>query len=238
MEIIKKNYEREIIEREIPDRPMRSLRKSIKKTKPVKKPIIAEIKPKGPDEKKSRKIDVEKTAKMFEKYAAGISVLTEPFFFDGNIFYLKVVHDTVRLPVLRKDFILRKDQIRESASLYADAVLLITSCLKEELGKMLDECDKYGLEALVEVKNEEEIELALNFGSKIIGINNRDLNTLEIDKTKTIRLAGLIPNNITKIGMSGYSNKKEVNEALKHVDALLIGKSIMDNPDKLRELVS
>ncbi len=237
-EILQKNSGREIIDREVPERSMRSLKKSIDELKPIKNPIIAEIKPKSPDEKEFLRVDVAGLAKNFEEFAVGISVLTEPFFFKGDLSYLKIVHDNVRLPVLRKDFILYKDQIKESASLYADAVLLITTCLGEELGKMLDECEKYGLEALVEVQNEEEIDLALSFGSNIIGINNRDLKTLVIDKSKTIKLAGLIPNKVTKVGMSGYSKKEEVNEALKYVDALLIGKSLMKNPDKLKEMIS
>ena len=216
------------------------LKKAIKLCKD-RNPVITEIKPSSPSKGRLRDISLEKVKdiaiKMKNGGAVGISVLTEPKYFNGdykNLVYAKLSG----LPILMKDFIIDKYQV-EIANEVADSILLIVSILKDDLGKFLDYADDYDLDALVEVHNEEEIDLALNYGAKMIGINNRDLRTLKIDLKNTERLAPLIPKKIVKVGESGIYTKDELKYILKYVDAALIGSSIMESDDiekKVREL--
>ena len=148
----------------------------------------------------------------------------------------------VNLPVLRKDFIIDEIQIREALVWGADAILLIVRILSEaQLKELLQVCHENGLAALVEVHDQEDLEKALDAKAEIIGINNRDLDTFEINLQTTHELAPQIPESHIIVGESGIHNKKDI-EGLKgsKVNAVLIGSSLMSSDDmeiKTREMV-
>ncbi len=202
-------------------------------------PVIAEVKPSSP----SRFIrdvtpnDSAEIAGQMEKGgAAAISVLTEPTFFKGSIENLKLVRTAVNIPVLRKDFILDIAQIHEVRS---DMLLLIAGVLGEKLDSFVEETLSSGREPLVEVHNSKELENALSTGAKIIGINNRDLNTLKVDITTTEKLAPLISDRII-VSESGISTPEDAVRMIEAgADALLVGTSIMQGNvyEKTYELV-
>jgi indole-3-glycerol phosphate synthase len=177
--------------------------------------------------------------------AAAISVLTEPKYFQGSIDYIKRIKDALgdkRIPLLRKDFIFDPYQIYQSRAYGADSLLLIVAILKPgELRKLLSLSHQLGMKCLVEVHNEDELEVALGSGAEIIGINNRDLNTFEVNIATTERLRPLIPSDRIVISESGISNGHDM-ERLKEwgVNAALIGEALMSSPDiaaKMRELL-
>ncbi len=174
--------------------------------------------------------------------ASAISVLTDERFFDGKLEYLKMIKERVTIPVLRKDFIIDEYQIYESAVAGADAILLITQILTpEELNRYLNIARELGLDCLVEVKNEEDIEKAVNSHASIIGINNRNLENFEVDISNTQRLIRLIPQGKIIVSESGIETYEDV-MFLKSlgVHAVLIGETFMraDNiGDKVRELM-
>ncbi|GAI08611.1 unnamed protein product, partial [marine sediment metagenome] len=136
--------------------------------------------------------------------AAAISVLTETNYFQGSIDHLGAIREEVRLPLLRKDFIFDQYQVYESCAYGADALLLIVAILsQEQLGELLSLSNSLGLSCLVEVYNEDDLEKALLSGAKIIGINNRDLNTFTVDINTTRRLAPLVPKGRIMVSESG-----------------------------------
>jgi indole-3-glycerol phosphate synthase len=219
------------------------LSKEIKKAKETKNPIITEIKPSSPSKGDIRKIefkDVKNIAKeMVEGGATALSILTEPKYFNGSYKNLIVARD-VDIPILMKDFVVDFYQIDIASEIGANAVLLIISALGEDVGDFLDYAKENDLECLVEVHNEDEIDIALDAGAKIIGINNRDLKTLKIDLSTTEKLSHLIPKNKLKVGESGIYTKEQLNYILKFTDAALIGSSIMESEsikDKIKEFV-
>ena len=174
--------------------------------------------------------------------ASAISVLTDERFFDGKLEYIKMVKDRVSVPVLRKDFIIDEYQIYESTLVGADAILLIARILtQEELTDYLTIAREMGLDCLVEVNNEEELEKALKSHAAIIGINNRDLSTFRVDFSKTERLVRLIPENKVIVSESGIETYEQV-MFLKSlgVNAVLIGETFMRATNigqKVRELM-
>ncbi|ADC69917.1 Indole-3-glycerol-phosphate synthase [Methanocaldococcus sp. FS406-22] len=219
------------------------LSKAIKKAKEIKNPIITEIKPSSPSKGNIREMnleDVKNIAKeMVEGGATALSILTEPKYFNGSYHNLIVARE-VNIPILMKDFIVDFYQIDIASEIGANAVLLIVSALKEDVGEFLDYAKENNLECLVETHDKDEIEIALDAGAKIIGINNRDLKTLKIDLSTTERLAPLIPKSKLKVGESGIYTKEQLNYILKFTDAALIGSSIMESEnikEKVMELV-
>jgi len=218
------------------------LSKAIKTAKNIKNPIITEIKPASPSKGNIREIkleDVKNIAKeMVEGGATALSILTEPKYFNGRYENLIAARE-VDVPILMKDFIVDFYQIDIASEIGANAVLLIVSTLKEDVGEFLDYAKDNDLECLVEVHNEDEVEIALDAGAKIVGINNRDLKTLKIDLSTTERLAPLIPKSKLKVGESGIYTKEQLNYILKFTDAALIGSSIMESKnikEKVMEL--
>ncbi len=215
------------------------LSKAIKRVKEIKNPIITEIKPSSPSKGSIREItleDVKNIAKeMVEGGATALSILTEPKYFNGSYHNLIVARE-FDIPILMKDFIVDFYQIDIASEIGANAVLLIVSTLKDDVGEFLDYARENDLECLVETHSEDEIEIALDAGAKIIGINNRDLKTLKIDLSTTEKLAPLIPKNKIKIGESGIYTKEQLNYILKFTDAALIGSSIMES-ENIREKV-
>jgi len=207
--------------------------------------IIAEVKKASPSEGAIKEVKPEEQAKLYEEAGAvAISVLTEPHYFKGSLDDLKRVRETVNLPILRKDFTIDKIHILEAKAFGADIILLIVRMLSErELYELLRFSEELGLSALVEVFSLDEAKRALDAGAKIIGINNRDLETFKVDISRSKELAPKIKELGAKfvIAESGISKREEVLELMNHqVDGFLIGTSLMksDNPyKKLRELM-
>ena len=218
----------------------RSFHESIKARKQQNLiPVIAEVKPSSPA-RAIRNVTPQDAAEIARQMEAGgaaaISVLTEPRYFKGSIENLNSVRQAVSIPVLRKDFIIDKAQIYETES---DLILLIAGILGNKLYEFVDESVSYGIEPLVEVHNKKELENALSTATNIIGINNRDLNTLEVDISTTEKLAPLISDR-TIISESGISTPEDAVRMMEAgADAVLIGTSIMQGNiyDKTYELV-
>lgn len=174
-------------------------------------------------------------AKEYEAAGAScISVLTEPKWFLGSNEYLKEITDAVSIPCIRKDFTVDEYMIYEAKLLGASAVLLICSLLSTDaLKKYIEICDQLGLSALVEAHDEEEIASAIKAGARIIGVNNRNLKNFSVDVNNSGRLRSLVPENILFVAESGIKSRADV-EALEqaHVDAVLIGETLMRAADK------
>lgn len=218
----------------------RSFKESINRAKQQDMiPVIAEVKPSSPTRfiRTVTPQDAAKIAGQMEAAgAAAISVLTEPQFFKGSVENLKVVRKTVKIPVLRKDFIIDKAQICEAES---DLILLIAGILGEKLDDFVNEAISCGREPLVEVHNRTELENALMTRAGIIGINNRDLTTMKVDITTTEKLASLVSGRMI-ISESGISTPQEAVRMIEAgADAILVGTSIMqgDIYEKTYELV-
>lgn len=207
----------------------RSLIQSIEKAKKNGlNPVIAEIKRESPSHGKIIDIDPVKAAIQMEKGGAcAISVLTDKHF-GGRIEDLRIVKNSVKIPVLRKDFIVDEFQIYESYAYGADVILMIASLLKEKTRNFVKISNNLGLETLVEIHDKKDLEFALNSGSRLIGINNRNLKTMKIDLGTTERLLPEIPEDRIVVSESGINDKKDMSRVLKAgVDAVLIGTSIM-----------
>jgi len=185
---------------------------------------------------------VELAKNYAEGGAAAISVLTEANYFEGSIDHLAAIREEIELPLLRKDFIFDQYQVYESCAYGADALLLIVANLsQEQLGELLSLSHSLGLNCLVEVHNEDEVERALLTQAKIIGINNRDLNTFTIDINATRRLRPLIPQERIVVSESGIRSRSDV-EKLKGwgVNAVLVGEALVTTGNiqtKMRELI-
>lgn len=205
--------------------------------------LIAEIKKASPSEGILREnFQPLRLAALFEYAgAAALSILTETRFFKGRPSYLKTVRQVTHIPILRKDFILDEYQLYESKLLEADAVLLISSLLTdEELTKFISRSEELGLEVLVEVHTEDDLKKAAGAGAGIIGINNRNLQTLNVDVNRAERLISHLPKNTTVVIESGFNHHEEI---MKYkslgINAFLVGTSLMRAPDvvsKLQEL--
>jgi indole-3-glycerol phosphate synthase len=170
--------------------------------------------------------------------AAAVSVLTEPEYFLGSDQYLREIAAELRIPALRKDFIIDPYQIYEAKLLGAEAVLLICALLDAgTLGSFIKLAEELGLSALVEIHDEAELKQALGAGARIVGINNRDLKTFTVDLELTARLRGLVPAGTVVVAESGIQTPADTGR-LKElgVDAALIGESLMRAPDKKRFL--
>ncbi|RGM19085.1 indole-3-glycerol phosphate synthase TrpC [Eubacterium sp. OM08-24] len=170
--------------------------------------------------------------------ASAISVLTEPKWFKGENSYLQEISQNVKIPLLRKDFTVCEYQIYEAKIIGASAVLLICALLDTEtIRKWIKICDSLGLSALVEAHTEEEVQSALNAGARVIGVNNRNLKDFTVDLTTCTRLRKLVPKEILFVGESGIKTAEDVQELREAgVNGLLIGETLMRNPDKKQAL--
>lgn len=167
-----------------------------------------------------------------------ISVLTEPKWFLGSNQYLKEITDQVKIPCIRKDFTIDPYMLYEAKLLGASAALLICSILsKQELKGYINICDQLGLSALVEAHNEAEVHMALAAGSRIIGVNNRNLKDFTVDTNNSKRLRELIPSNVLFVSESGVSSAEDIKK-LREIgtDAVLIGEVLMRAADKRSKL--
>jgi len=192
--------------------------------------LIAEIKKASPSAGViAKSFDPVAIAKNYERGGAdAISVLTDSKFFEGALGHLVDVRAAIALPVLRKDFILDEVQIAESAAAGADAILLIVAALEQkQLVDLSAAAAKYRLAALVEVHSAEELNRALDVGAKIIGINNRDLATFDVDLSVTEELSEQVPYDVVVVSESGIKSMADIARVKACVDAVLIGEALM-----------
>lgn len=216
------------------------------KARPIS--IIAEIKRKSPS--KNHLADIIDPLVLAREYvsggAAAVSVLTDHFGFNGSLGDLSLISRSIEnlgCPVLRKDFIIDPIQIPESIVAGANAILLIVSVLKKKTPLLFKKAKEYGIEALVEVHDRDELDFALDMGADIIGINNRNLTTFEVNTDNASELVPYIPSSVVKVAESGIH---DVEIAMKYAkegfDALLIGEALVKAKDpsgliqKLRQI--
>ena len=212
--------------------------------------VIAEVKKASPSKGVIREdFDPVSIAKSYERAgASAISVLTDEKFFQGSLDYLARIKQNVMLPVLRKDFIIDEYQLFEARAAGADAVLLIVAALeKDALVRLMDCADDLGMQCLVEIHDESEMDAALETGAGLIGINNRNLYTFEVSLDTTSRLlrsaeCGLRNEGRKIVSESGIFTRSDMAKLGRlGVDAALIGEALMRERDieaKLRELIS
>lgn len=193
--------------------------------------LISEVKRRSPS--KGDLAEIADPAELALAYETGgataISVLTEARRFNGTLADLDAVRAAVRIPVLRKDFMVDSFQLLEARAHGADIILLIVAGLNQaDLTRLHAEALELGMTALVEVHDTEEIRRALDAGAKMIGVNNRDLRTLEVHPDQFVRLAEQIPSEIVKIAESGISSVQDVDYYLNAgADGLLIGEALV-----------
>lgn len=174
-------------------------------------------------------------AKEYQEVGADcISVLTEPEYFKGDIKYLKEINEVVNIPTIRKDFTIDEYMIYEAHTVGAKAVLLICSLLDTStIKKYISICDSLGLTALVEAHDSEEVKSALNGGARVIGVNNRNLKTFEVDINNSIALRKQVPNDIIFVAESGIKTAEDISKLRDNrVNAVLIGETLMRSKNK------
>jgi indole-3-glycerol phosphate synthase len=207
--------------------------------------LIAEIKKASPSAGILRDdFDAMKIAQTYEKEGAdAISILTDEAFFQGSLVTLSLIKEMSSLPLLRKDFIIDPYQIYEARAFGADAILLIVSLVAPDtLRSYLKIAQSLGLAALVEVHTEEELHIAVDAGTDIIGINNRTLHTFAVDMENTLQLLPKLPKNVLCVSESGINNADDIKKLRRiGVDAVLVGTAFMkakNIAEKIRELRS
>jgi indole-3-glycerol phosphate synthase len=197
--------------------------------------LIAEHKRRSPSAGTIRdELSLTQVVQAYERGGAGaLSVLTEPTRFGGSLDDLRSARSSSRLPILRKDFVVDPYQLYESLAAGADAILLIVAALTEtELGKLRADAAALGLGVLVEVHDRAELEVACAAGAEVIGINNRDLATLDVDPRRTFELLPLVPPGTVVVSESGLRRREQLDELAQHgVDAVLVGEALMRSLD-------
>ena len=182
---------------------------------------------------------LDEIAKKYEEAgAAAISVLTEPDYFLGSNQYLQEIAKEVFIPIIRKDFTVDEYMIYEAKVLGASAVLLICSILtKETLREYIEIADSLSLSALVEAHDAEEVQMALDCNARIIGVNNRNLKTFEVDINNAVKLREMVPEEIVFVSESGMKTPEDIALLRKNgTDAVLIGETLMRAKDIAKEL--
>jgi indole-3-glycerol phosphate synthase len=185
--------------------------------------------------------DPVRIAREYEAAGAScLSVLTDVKFFQGSSDHLRQIRAAVNLPLLRKDFIIDERQILEAAEMGADAILLIMRILNdEELGRFHTLAGGAGLAVLVEVHDEAELDRALATGARLIGVNNRDLDTFKVDLGTTERLCAKIAKDKLVVAESGIHTRADVTRVVRAgAGAILVGEALMKNPDGIAAKVS
>jgi indole-3-glycerol phosphate synthase len=222
--------------------PPRGLRRSL--TQPGVR-VIAEVKRVSPA-RGALKIDAN-AADLASRYAnsgaAGISVLTDERFFAGRDEDLREAHRAVQIPILRKDFILEPYQVLEARAIGADAVLLIVRALSDQqLVDLRLQAESLGMDALVEVHDSAELERAVRSGATLVGINNRDLATLEVDVANTFAILPGVPAGVTVVSESGIRGPADIERLLERgVRAVLVGEVLVTAADPgmlLRDMIA
>jgi len=222
--------------------PARGFSKSL--TGPGDIRLIAEVKKASPSKGVIRdEFDPVTIAKIYEESgASSLSVLTESRFFQGNLAYLGLIRKAVKLPLLRKDFIIDEYQIHEARAAGADAILLIAACLeKQQIEDYLAIAHQLGLDVLVESHTYKELDRSLHAGAMLVGINNRDLTTFTVSLQTTLDLLKDIPDDRIVVSESGIRTRDDVAKLHQAgVDAVLVGESLMREKDigiKVKELL-
>ena len=193
--------------------------------------VIAEVKRASPS--RGKLAEIADPAALAVEYAAGgarcISVLTEPRFFGGSLDDLAAIRAAVDVPLLRKDFIVSSYQVHEARAYGADLVLLIVAALEQQvLIGLRERIESLGMTALIEVHDEEEADRALEAGAKVIGVNARDLRTMEVDRTVFERVAPGLPNDVVKVAESGVRGPHDlIRYAAAGADAVLVGEGLV-----------
>jgi indole-3-glycerol phosphate synthase len=197
--------------------------------------LIAEVKRSSPSKGTiNLGIDVVSQVAAYERGgAAAISILTEPKRFSGSAEDLASAREKARVPLLKKDFHVDELQLLEARALGASAALLIARALSpHQMRGMLEAARRIGLETVVEVRTEAELDLAVSLGAEIVGVNNRNLETLEIDPETSARLIPLIPRSVIAVAESGVRSVDDVRRlAAAGADAVLVGSSLSAAPD-------
>lgn len=192
--------------------------------------IIGEVKKASPSKGLIKeKFDPLELAIEYENCVDAVSILTEEHFFLGNPEYLKEMAMEIKIPLLRKDFIIDEVQIYEAKILGASAILLIVAILDEKtLKNFIQIAENLGMDTLIEVHTKEEVEVAINVEARIIGINNRNLKTFEVDLNTTIELAKLIPKDRVIVSESGIKDEMDIKKLKEAgIDGVLIGEIFM-----------
>lgn len=231
------------LERELKNRPPpRGFAAAIRR--PGELSLIAEIKKASPSAGPIRpEADVVEVARTYSRAGArAISVLTDSKFFSGSLKDLMAVREKLSLPVLRKDFLLEEYHVVEAAAAGADAVLLIVAILDPAaLKRLLTLARDLSLDALVEVHSEPELQEALEAQARVIGINNRDLGSLQVDLKTTEQLMKKIPGTHVRVSESGIRSRQDVEFVqAQGADAILVGEELMSSQDpaaKIKELM-
>lgn len=201
--------------------------------------IIAEIKRASPSKGDiDPELDPAQCAHTYQHGgAAAVSVLTEPAFFRGSLDDLRAARAACDLPVLRKDFLFDPYQIYEAAAAGADAVLLIVRILeRQQLSDLLELTHQLGMDALVEVHSEDDIEKVLDLPVRVVGINNRDLQSFDTDLDRAKRIATLLPAGTLPVTASGIFARTDIERYLPEIRCFLIGESIVRAPDRVEFL--
>jgi indole-3-glycerol phosphate synthase len=197
--------------------------------------LVAEHKRRSPSAGSIRDgVALEDVVRAYERGgAAALSILTEGPSFGGSLDDLGAARASSRLPILRKDFVVDPYQLWESLAAGADAILLIVAALSEQdLRRLHEGARSVGLDALIEVHEEQELEVASAAGGQLIGINNRDLTTLEVDTATTLQLLPRVPVGAIVVAESGLSSVEDLERlAVAGVDAVLVGEALMRSPD-------
>jgi indole-3-glycerol phosphate synthase len=213
--------------------PVRDFFAALAAPGPIK--LIAEVKKASPSKGVIRAdFHPVEIARTYEQHGATcISVLTDHHYFQGNLLYLREIRANTNIPLLRKDFILDRHQLLEARAAGADAVLLIAECLDDcHLRALHNETIELGMTPLVELYDPENLPRVLEAGAQLIGINNRDLRTFQVDLQHTVRLRKEIPSECLVVGESGIytpSDVKLLTDA--GVNAILVGESLMRSED-------
>jgi indole-3-glycerol phosphate synthase len=196
--------------------------------------VIAEVKRASPSAGRIGDVYAAGQARAYEEAgASAVSVLTEANHFDGALADLRTVHHSVSIPVLRKDFLVHPSQLIESRVEGADAVLLIAAALSEpELKAMLAACGDLGMDALVEAHSEEDLATALATEAKVVGVNARDLESLEVDLERALSLLTRVPDDRIAVLESGVNEREHVERAVAAgARAILVGEALMRSDD-------
>jgi len=212
--------------------PARDFRAALLANKPA---VIAEIKKASPS--KGVFLEHYDPAAIARTYLAGgatcLSVLTDRDYFQGSFADLEAARNAVPLPVLRKDFTIDELHVIEAAAHHADAILLIAAILTEsEMRRLRELAASFGMAALVEVHDGDELQSAIGSGATIIGVNNRNLHTFEVTLDTSLKLAERIPSDVVKVAESGIHSRAEVSKLeAAGFQAFLVGEHLMKSPD-------
>lgn len=222
------------LERRLEDAPpVRSFFAPLAAGRPIR--LIAEVKKASPSRGVLREqFDPVAIARIYERHGAScLSVLTDEKFFQGSLDYLRRVREAVNIPVLRKDFILDPYQLLEARVAGADAVLLIAECLDDcRLRSLHQRAIELGMTPLVELYEPENLTRVFDAGATLIGVNNRDLKSFQVDLQHTIRMRARVPDECVLVGESGIRTREDVLQLeAAGVDAMLIGETFMVAPD-------